>query len=185
MRLRLCALAILSATTAHAVPIQWSTTAGGNDHYYELVTTLQSWDSARADALSRVHAGLAGYLVNITSSAENQFLLNTFSPGNFGGLWTGGNDVANVNNFVWADGPEAGQAFVYNGFYPGEPNGGTVENYVEIGFFGTFWNDRIGSQPWGYIVEYGGVAAAIVPLSSSALFLLGGLGLMAAQARRK
>ena len=50
-----------------------------------------------------------------------------------------------------------------------------MEDHVEIGFFGGFWNDRSGDQEWAYVVEYGGIQAAAVPLPGAGFLLVGGL----------
>jgi len=137
------------ATTALAAPVQWSTVSGGNDHYYELITAPLDWVSARSDATSRQHAGFQGYLTSITSQAEQNFVLNVIAgqPA----VWTGGADLFNEGTWTWHDGPEHGTIFHqngvnigYNAFIGSEPNGGTGENALETGFFGSFWNDGCG-----------------------------------------
>ena len=57
------------------------------------------WHTARADAVTRIWNDLQGYLVSITSAAENGFILNTFNPSLFGALWTGGTDVESEGIF--------------------------------------------------------------------------------------
>ncbi len=183
------------ATSATAVPIQWTSAVGGNDHWYEVVDVPSDWDTARADAVSRVWNNLQGYLVSITSAAEDSFILTTFNPSQYGALWTGGTDVASEGVFEWVDGPEDGQIFRdgtlntgYTNWFPGEPNDSGGEDHVEIGFFGSFWNDRPGVQPWSYIVEYGGVSASepiVAPLPESGLLLMAGIGALFLSSRRR
>ncbi|MEO9822362.1 MAG: lectin-like protein [Paracoccaceae bacterium] len=183
------------ATSAIAVPIQWTTTSGGNGHWYEVIDIPSDWNTARDDAVSRVWNNLQGYLVSITSAAENSFILNTLNPSQFGALWTGGTDVATEGVFTWVDGPEDGLIFRngtldtgFTSWFPGEPNNSGGEDYVEIGFFSTFWNDRPGAQPWSYIVEYGGVSAnepIVAPLPESGLLLMAGVGALFLSSRRK
>ncbi len=179
------------ATTALAAPVQWSTVSGGNDHYYELITAPLDWVSARSDATSRQHAGFQGYLTSITSQAEQNFVLNVIAgqPA----VWTGGADLFNEGTWTWHDGPEHGTIFHqngvnigYNAFIGSEPNGGTGENALETGFFGSFWNDRPETQPWGYVVEYGGIAASSqVPIPAAGLLLFGAFGWLGLQKRRQ
>ncbi len=56
---------------AQSAAIEWTAGSGGNGHFYEVLSGLENWDSARADALSR-----GGYLATITSAAENTFVTN-------------------------------------------------------------------------------------------------------------
>lgn len=182
----------LAAPAAIAGPVLWDSGTGGNDHYYELVTTPAAWSDARLDAAARSYNGLQGYLASVTSLAENNFILNLIAgqPA----VWIGGTDLGSDGTWYWVDGPEDGQIFYQNGspvafsgFPGGEPNGGTSENALETGFFGIYWNDRPETQPWAYIVEYGGVAAATtpVPAPAGATLLIAGLLGLGWASRRK
>ena len=57
-------------------PVLWSTSAGGNGHYYRLVyhSSAVSWDQAEQEA-----EGMGGYLATITSAAENNFVFSSIS----------------------------------------------------------------------------------------------------------
>lgn len=146
---RLCSLFLLASAAAYSAPVQWTIANGGNDHWYEFVVAPGiTWDQARADALA---AG--GYLVNITSAAENAFVSSLLS----GAVetWIGASDVAVEEEFRWADGPEGGQLLVYHSFHPNEPNNfGGSENHVATGYQGGLWNDVGGTGTIsGYVVE--------------------------------
>ena len=174
-------------------------------HFYEFVSngSVISWEAARcrakyatrtyssgtstvtddrctgADASRRTLNGLRGYLVNITSYAEHQFLQEKFV--NALG-WIGGADTTVEREWRWMDGPEKNIQFysgtwgdatrstnrafntingqsVWNYFGDGEPNNaGSVEHYAEFGFGSTddTWNDcQNGCNRTNYIVEYG------------------------------
>jgi hypothetical protein len=78
--LALCCFALPQATASF---IQWQVEDGGNGHYYGLVlpadpSEAYNWFQARDAAQSMSHLGATGYLVTITSFAEDQFLKNTF-----------------------------------------------------------------------------------------------------------
>ena len=101
---------------AVAAPVQWTVASGGNDHWYEIVTggipsVRKTWTDARADALSRTHLGLSGYLATVTSAAENIFLDGLEGPFQTRGGWLGGSDAAVEGEWRWVDGPEAGNLF--------------------------------------------------------------------------
>ena len=70
MLVAIATLIISSAAQAQVVPF--------NGHYYEFIqlTNDISWTDARAAALSTTSKGKCGYLVNITSEEENDFVLN-------------------------------------------------------------------------------------------------------------
>lgn len=167
----------LAGSAATAAPVQWSAAAGGNDHWYEYVTTGSifsgvGFDTARSAALSSTHQGLQGYLATVTSAAEQAFIESAGFPFlyGFGGTssaWLGGSDAAVEGTWRWLDGPEAGQAMGYSNWFPGQPVAAPgYEDYdllvLRIG------NSVQGSAPvfgwvnWspsdrtlGYLVEYG------------------------------
>lgn len=146
-----------------------------NGHYYEFVNASGiTWENAKNAAAIKTLYGLQGYLVTVTSAAENQ-LISTKANGNG---WIGASDAASEGTWKWVTGPEAGTQFWqgtgsgssvggnYNNWASGEPNdSGGNEDYAH--FYGTSsdsnytkWNDFAGnnSNITGYIVEYGGLA---------------------------
>jgi len=146
-------------------------------HYYEFVSGSISWTSARTSALARRYYGLSGYLVTVTSSAENTFLLTKLPSGVSG--WLGGTDQTIENSWIWADGPEAGQSFCgstslqgasangcsgkdfsYANWNGGEPNdSGGNEDYLQMYSDSGTWNDLPNTHAiiGGYFIEYGGL----------------------------
>jgi VCBS repeat-containing protein len=129
-----------------------------NGHYYRLVTTNVSWDDANAAAQSD-----GAYLATITSQAEQNFV-GPLAAGNR--AWLGGESTDDLsfgsNHFFWMTGPEAGAAFGYTHWVPGEPNGGFgtteyvhiegVSDPVNLG-----WNDAPGvNNGRDFIEEWGG-----------------------------
>lgn len=92
-----------------------------NGHYYEYVSNLQSWTSAKSAAAAKSYYGRQGYLVTISSQAENSYI-NTLIGKN---TWIGATDNATqINaafgytkystqmqaegNYHWVTGPEKG-----------------------------------------------------------------------------
>ncbi len=130
-----------------AGPVLWS----GNSHYYELVRTSATFSTAVRNAGTKLHSGLQGHLVTITSAEENSLVasLCTSPP-----CWIGGTDEAQDGTWRWAAGPEIGQTINPTFWASGEPNGGTGENYLCFsGAETSKWND--GSvQNMVYVVEY-------------------------------
>lgn len=159
MRRRVMALLLGAAWagSALAAPVQWTVASGGNDHWYEYVSGPLTWGNARSAALAASFNGLQGYLATLLSAAEN-----TFAAGVAGGVlsWAGGSDQGVEGQWVWMDGPEAGQAFTFTNWNPDEPNnccGG--EDYLQTNFGASgVWNDDggpgNGGQMNGYIIEY-------------------------------
>ena len=121
-----------------------------------------SWGYARTQAINGTGGGAAvgdSYMVTITSRLENA--IAGIASG-YRGAWIGAyRDVGSTGamDWVWADGPEAGQHFFteisagggasepgeYSNFGSGEPNGGPATSGSEtVGqFYGTEgqWND--------------------------------------------
>jgi hypothetical protein len=169
-------------------------------HFYEIVEngSVINWELARCKALysnsdvsvsagdsllntnrctssttltRRTLGGLRGYLANITSLAEHEFLYTKLQQTG----WIGGADTDSEGTFIWMDGPEKGQPFwnssstVRNGtnvisgsarfnyFNAGEPNNASNEDFAEFGFGSAgAWNDcRNGCNRTRYVVEYG------------------------------
>ncbi len=103
---------VLGLSTAGAVPIQWSSAVGGNDHFYDLILSddVISWHESQAAAQA---AG--GYLASITSSAENDFVTALT-----GGVeaYIGATDEGLEGTFVWIN----GDPFGFANWAFGEPN---------------------------------------------------------------
>jgi hypothetical protein len=120
--------------------IQWSSTVGGNNHYYALTPFATNWNAAESLAVS-----WGGNLATITSSQQQNFINDTFLTGDFEyrPLWIGlvrastngtGNlamrlrravsdlgfhvDIHPYTEFEWV----TGEDFSYSNWKPGEPN---------------------------------------------------------------
>lgn len=184
-------------------------------HYYEVVNvgSAVAWEDARCRAKygdssahdnsagltqtddectntgsRRTFNGLNGYLANITSLEEHNFLRTKLN--NLG--WIGGADLDTEGTFQWVDGPEAGQTFFiygtssrrttntidgvsqFNYFSDGEPNNsGGAEDFVEFGFgnngVGSSWNDcqnSCGSRI-RFVIEYGSDGGTVLKQAST------------------
>jgi hypothetical protein len=74
-----------------------------NGHFYEFVSYPSiSWGLAKARAELESYFGLAGYLVTVTSAAENDFVVAKLS----GEGWMGAHDYASEGEWRWVTGPE-------------------------------------------------------------------------------
>ena len=184
-QIRTIIIALFAVGTASANPVQWTSGSGGNNHYYDVISSVAgvSWTTAEANSLA-----LSGYLVTITSAAENTFVTGLVQAAG-GRFFIGANDTAVTGTYRWIDGPEAGQALVYSNFAAGQPDNVGVEHYVET--FGTAvaccgvgtWNNlpNAGSTGSGYVIEYN---TQPTPEPSTALMALGAL-LAAGVTRRR
>jgi hypothetical protein len=176
--------------SAGAAAVNW----GG--HWYEKIDAPDiEWINAKTDAEAK-----GGYLVVITSAAENSFLtynsyLGDLENGNdlLDGYWTGGYQIDGSDEpdqgWAWVN----GEAFSYNNWgRGGEPNNYGDENRIVFAHNiylpdGKEWNDRedSGSGIPGYIVEYDTKPVSAVPIPST-LFLTGfGIFGLAGAGRRK
>ena len=87
-----------------------------NGHIYETVNTVLSWTDAKAAAESKSLGGFTGYLVTVTSQAEQDFVTSLctgrISVGyDYRSVWTGASDADVEGNWTWVTGPEAGTLF--------------------------------------------------------------------------
>lgn len=131
-----------------------------NGHMYKFVPGQYTVTQARTGALNSTFEGEPGYLVNITSATEQNFINTKVSAFN---VWIGLQDATQEGVWRWMDGPEAGQISSYYTWCSGEPNNwGSGEDYVVTRWGGGgCWNDfgppatTSAGSIGGYIVEYG------------------------------
>jgi len=125
-------LVLIASSTAQAQQaVQWKVSDGGNGHWYLMSAygAAATWESARVLAASR-----GGYLVTITSAAEQSFVHQRTTTGSCeptGVIWLGGDQPPGsptAGSWRWVTGERWG----YTNWSPGEPNdyGGFVEDCV-------------------------------------------------------
>ncbi len=88
----------------------------GNGHYYEVVEETLTWTAAKAAAEAKTRYGLTGYLVTITSAAENNFVSSKISADAWIGASDDGDYTSNTHattegTWEWVSGPENGKTF--------------------------------------------------------------------------
>jgi hypothetical protein len=160
-----CLTAAVFTGSASAEWVEWTTTAGGNGHFYEAVLAPEGidWLSAKAQAEAR-----GGYLATITSAGENSFVHSLiasdsrfwFNYGDTRGPWLGGYQVSGSEEpgggWTWV----TGEPFSYQNWAAGEPSNYMLpEDYLH--YFGVgpdnladTWNDLyLEGGPHGFIVE--------------------------------
>ena len=172
--------------TATAAPVQW----GGNGHWYDVVAfTPATWSGSLADAATRTHLGLIGYLATITSQGEQDFIhgLTTTTA------WIAASDEELEGTWKWMGGPEAGTTFYvvgaavqpgYSFWNGGEPNNLGNEDYGNVNWNGATgqWNDLGNGGVGTYIVEF---SPQTVPEPASlSLFAMAAIGAARALRRR-
>jgi len=110
-----------------------------NGHSYYRSTGTAFWTDARAAC-----ANMGGYLVTITSAAENNFIFGIWPSG-----WIGLTDEVNEGVWRWV----TGEAYSYSSWNPGEPNNAGNEDYVQF-VGGGRWNDLPNGYSLPYVLEF-------------------------------
>jgi peptidoglycan hydrolase-like protein with peptidoglycan-binding domain len=131
-----------------------------NGHVYQYVASSLTWNAAKTAAEALSAYGATGYLVTITSLAENNFVKARLS----GDAWIGASDSENEGDWKWVTGPEEERISfwpgtgTYSSWAGGEPNDSDSnedcgEEYVSSGS----WNDLpcSGTTISGYVAEFG------------------------------
>jgi Lectin C-type domain len=134
-----------------------------NGHRY-VALTATSWSAA-----SDLAGSLGGYLVSITSEAEQNFVWSEF--GNLLGVdrrvWIGFNDVGSEGTFEWTSGERAN----YTNWNSGEPNNaGNNEHYAELLGSNGKWNDLPNSGaglPHIAVIEFDSGSACVADVNGS------------------
>ncbi|WP_405237800.1 PEP-CTERM sorting domain-containing protein [Lentisalinibacter orientalis] len=145
---------------AHADPIIWSESDGGNGNAYEVIDHGSSltWEEASALAES-----MGGYLVSLTSEAENSFVAELVSgaTGPFDSYWLGGyqSDLSAEpdGGWAWASGEYWDPVFAASRWASGEPNNGVggTQHYLHFWPSLPLWDDMDNRNTMtGYVVEY-------------------------------
>lgn len=180
-----CAAAMLVTVNLNAsVAVQWSSAAGGNDHWYMCFRFAGPTDWTVAQAIAE---SWGGHLATITSAEENQFVFDLslaqggWDPSHPGGPYLGARKNTS-NQFEWV----TGETFTYANWLPGEPSSGLWEPYLHFlgGGPGTtspnpFWNDTDGTTSTA-MFEFNSA-----PLPAPGVITLAGLAGILSKRRRR
>jgi len=160
-----------------------------SQRYYRYVSTGTSWTEARTAAENTYLYGLRGYLAEINSEAENNFIGSETSATN---IWIGATEDADTalnhagsayngspgQKWIWAGAQQAplptgtgapaqSDLAAFSSWAGGEPNndvkGGVNGADCAVTNWGStgLWNDLPCTQTNGYLIEFGGRGEAV------------------------
>lgn len=110
-----------------------------NGHSYYRSTGSAFWTDAK-----NACANMGGYLVTVTSAAENNFIFSLWPSG-----WIGLTDEVVEGQWRWV----TGEPYSYSSWNPGEPNNAGNEDYVQF-VGGGKWNDLPNNYSLPYVIEF-------------------------------
>ncbi len=172
---------ILSANAGVSYNVQ-------TNSFYQVITTAETWSAAQLSAQSMTLTGLSGvngYLVNITSQNENDYVESLVTA--IGNAWIGASDQAIEGLWSWNDGVEAGMQFWSGNFFGTSVN----SHYNNWGFFeptnisGTRdfasintsgqWDVQLAVTSLNYVVEWDAQTLITTAADTTTLMGQGGL----------
>lgn len=169
----LASLKINTGSSTGSVQISVSTTINpvgyyynpNNGHFYRPISSPATYDNSKVLSNQQTFKGQTGYLVTITSSAEENFIFANVPQSN---IWFALSDRLQEGYWRVDAGPENGtlinignyngnpQSGTYQNWCGGEPNDAGGEDYAVTKWGGgSCWNDLPGSWSNPYIVEFG------------------------------
>jgi len=170
----LASLKVNTGATLGNVQISISTTVNPsgyyynatNGHFYLPVSSGQYYTTAKSLAAQQTFKGQTGYLVTVTSSNEESFVISNVPQSN---IWIALSDAAQEGYWRVDAGPENGTLIKtqngqtagnisgqYNNWCGGEPNNSGGEHYAVTKWGGgSCWNDLPNNFSCAYIVEFG------------------------------
>jgi hypothetical protein len=110
-----------------------------NGHSYYRSTGTATWTTARSNCVA-----MGGYLVTITTAAEQSFIFNIWPSG-----WIGLTDEVTEGTWRWV----TGETYSYKNWNSGEPNNAGNEDYVQFVSNGK-WNDLPNNVSLPYVLEF-------------------------------
>lgn len=143
---------------------------------YTIIENPLNWNDAAIAASELEYGGVSGFLANITSQEEDQFIASKLSDS----VWIGANDITTEGDWQWYGGPEVGNSFwagdymgssvdgAYSNWNPSEPNDVSPGEDCAEYIIGEGWNDLpCDIIDKNYIVEFGSGRRLPNPITSS------------------
>jgi hypothetical protein len=168
---------------------------------YVFTAGVVDYTGALSGAESKTLNGVSGHLLTIESQAENDLIdswvydLSFYSWNGGPVIWLGISDNAEEGSWRYTSGPNTGEVASYTNWFPGEPNGGTGENYGTLNTAAQTSDGTVYSGTWfdawitytfnviGYVTEFDGLTSkpsastlpdnCLVLASNGALILVG------------
>lgn len=104
--------------------------------------------------------GVSGHLLMIESQEEQSSVLNWLNQNHPSSVWLGISDAGSEGTWKFQDGSNAGKQITFTNWVPGEPNGGSSENYVLMNELDGKWLDYpdasigVPNGNHGFVVEF-------------------------------